>query len=352
MPVVDQHPELSVVVCTNREPERLARSLEALRAQTIWERMEVVVVDDGAPAPLASVCGDFGAVLIEHPANLGLAAARNTGWQAAKAPVVAFTDDDCRPEPEWAEVLLGAYEDPSVVGAGGEVRCCGVRGLLERYYALRPPIAPLEADLALGVSPGQRLKLYLLGNVRGGVRSGRREVASLPGASMSVRRCALETLEGFDPAIHFGGEDEDFFFRLRHRFPGAKLVVLPSAVTEHDFSGGIRDMLRRARSYGRGNARNFVKHPAWGPTIFPVPFASLALALLGLTGAGGRRRQWLAAAAMLPAAAFPRWSLEALRRKNAAMSLLAWVQLLEEAASDIGFASGYLGARREIGSVE
>ena len=349
---LDQHPEISVVVCTNRGPERLRGCLKALRAQTIWERMEVVVVDDGAPAPLASVCGDFGAVLIVHPANLGLAAARNTGWQAVKAPVVAFTDDDCRPEPEWAEVLLGAYEDPVVVGAGGEVRCCGVRGLLEPYYALRPPIAPLEADLALGVALAQRLKLYLLANVRGGARSGRREVASLPGASMSVRRSALETLGGFDPGIRFGGEDEDFFYRLRRELQETKLVVLPSAVTEHDFSGGTRDMLRRARSYGRGNARNFVKHPAWGPTIFPVPIASLALALLALAAVGGRRRQWLAVATMLPAVAFPRWSLEALRRKSAAVFLLAWLQLLEEAASDIGFASGYMGARREIGSVE
>lgn len=352
MPALDQRPEMSVVVCTNRGPERLGRSLKALRAQTIWEKMEVVVVDDGAPAPLASVCGDFGAALIMHHANLGLAAARNTGWRAAKAPVVAFTDDDCRPEPEWAEVLLGAYEDPSVVGAGGEVRCCGVRGLLEPYYALRPPIAPLEADLGLGLSLAQRIKLYLLANVRGGARSGRREVASLPGASMSVRRCALEALEGFDPGIRFGGEDEDFFYRLRRELPKTKLVVVPSALTEHDFSGGTRDMLRRARSYGRGNARNFVKHPAWGPTIFPVPIASLALALFALAATEGHRRKWLAAATILPAAAFPRWGLEALRRKSAVISLLAWVQLLEEAASDVGFATGYLGARRNIGSVK
>lgn len=346
-------PDLSVVVCTNRGPERLQASLGALQRQTVRERMEVIVVDDGAPEPLGPLCARFGAVVLVHPQNLGLAAARNTGWEAARAPIVAFTDDDCRPEPGWAEALLGAYADPAVVAAGGELRCCGAKGLLARYYLLRPPIAPLEADLDGKASPAQRLKLYVLANVRGRAKSGRREVFSLPGASMSVRREALRSLAGFDAGIRFGGEDEDFFFRLRRQLPGAKLVVDPAAVTEHDFSGGTADMLRRARSYGRGNARNFVKHPAWGATFFPAPLGPLALVLFSVVA--GRRRErrlvtgLLVTGLLVPVAAFPRWGLEALRRRKAALLLLAWLQLLEEAASDVGFASGYLRAKREMG---
>ena len=342
-----RRPDLSVVVCTNRSPECLGKSLEALHGQTVRDRLEVIVVDDGAPAPLGPLCGRFGARLLVHPENLGLAAARNTGWRAARAPVVAFTDDDCRPAPCWAETLLSAYLDPSVMAAGGEVRPGGVKGLLGRYYLLKPPIAPLESELAGDPSLAQRLKLYLLANVRDGARSGRREVSSLPGASMSVRRCALEAVGGFDPAIRFGGEDEDFFYRLRRELPGAKLLFEPEAQMEHDFSGGTVDMLRRARSYGRGNARNFVKHPDWGPTLFPVP-----LAFLALVAAGSRRHWLLLAAALLPMAASPRFTIKALRQRSPGLALLAWLQLLEEAASDVGFVSGYFLARRQLGAAQ
>ena len=343
----DRRPELSVVVCTNRGPGCLAKSLEALHGQTVRGRLEVIVVDDGAPASLGPLCERFEARLLVHPGNLGLAAARNTGWRAARAAVVAFTDDDCRPAPSWAETLLRAYLGPSVMAAGGEVSPAGVKGLLGRYYLLKPPIAPLESELAGGPSLAQRLRLYLLANVRGEARSGRREVSSLPGASMSVRRCALEAVGGFDPAIRFGGEDEDFFYRLRRELPAAKLLFEPAARMEHDFSGGTVDMLRRARSYGRGNARNFVKHPDWGPTLFPVP-----LAFLAFVAAGSRRRWLLLAAALLPMAASPRFTIKALRQRSPGLALLAWLQLLEEAASDVGFVSGYFLARRQLGAAQ
>jgi GT2 family glycosyltransferase len=189
------------------------------------------------------------------------------------------------------------------------------------------------------------LKLYLLANLGTEARSGRREVASLAGASMSVRRRALEAVGGFDPAIRFGGEDEDFFYRLRQQFPAAKLIFDPAAQMEHYFSGGTADMLRRARCYGRGNARNFVKHPDWGPTVFPAPLAFLALVLTG-----SRWRWSLAAAALLPIAVSPRWAIGALRRRDPGVVLLAWLQLLEEAACDVGFVSGYLRARHQLGA--
>src|SRR5205814_4172614 len=33
---------------------------------------------------------------------------RNLGWRAAAGQLIAFTDDDCRPEPEWLERLVEA----------------------------------------------------------------------------------------------------------------------------------------------------------------------------------------------------------------------------------------------------
>ena len=41
----------------------------------------------------------------QDPAG-GPAKARNRGWRAAAAPLVAFTDDDCRPSTTWLQELL------------------------------------------------------------------------------------------------------------------------------------------------------------------------------------------------------------------------------------------------------
>jgi GT2 family glycosyltransferase len=160
---------------------------------------------------------------------------------------------------------------------------------------------------------------------------------------MSMRRSALELVGGFDPGIRFGGEDEDFFYRLRAAMDGGALLFEPDAATEHEFAASIGDALRRARSYGRGNARNFVKHPAWGPTVFPAPILAALLIV-----AGTRRARWLAVAAALPVIVSPRWALEALRHRRPGIVAFAYVQVLEEAASDIGFASGYWQFRRQV----
>ncbi|MGC8626715.1 MAG: glycosyltransferase [Acidimicrobiales bacterium] len=334
---------LTVVICTNRPAKYLQGTLEALHRQTARGQLEIVVVDDGAPEPLRPLCDNYGANLLRHEHNRGLAAARNTGWRAATAPIVAFTDDDCRPQRGWAAALLGAYEDERVEAVGGSVVPTGRQSLLGRYYVYNNPIAPLEAEIAQSSSIAYRAKLYLRANLTIGTRTAKREVASLPGASMSVRRVTLERLGGFDEQIRFGGEDEDLFFRLRSALPDAKVIFDPSAVTEHDFDAGLGDALRRARSYGRGCARNFLRHDDWGPTVFPLPLLVLALVAAGL-----RCPRLLLAALALPPLAFLRWSRLAARLGRPDAVVFAYVQLLQEGAADLGFAQGYLRFRKDF----
>ena len=96
-----------MVVPTRNRAERVRVVLDALAGQTLpRDRFEVVVVDDGSAAPLAPSGADK---LLKHDSPRGPAAARNTGWRAARAPLVAFTDDDCRPEPGWLEAGLRAH---------------------------------------------------------------------------------------------------------------------------------------------------------------------------------------------------------------------------------------------------
>ncbi|MGI8512404.1 MAG: glycosyltransferase family 2 protein [Solirubrobacteraceae bacterium] len=107
-------PAVSVVVATHDRPARLARLLEALRAQDLAEaRFEVVVVDDGSgpetAARLHAAAGVLDLRVVRHERARGRGAARNAGWRAAGAPLIAFTDDDCVPAPGWLAAGLAAH---------------------------------------------------------------------------------------------------------------------------------------------------------------------------------------------------------------------------------------------------
>ena len=117
-------PRISIVVPTCRRAPALARCLVALEDQTLPPaQLEIIVVDDGGIS--TSEATPIGArfpeqvQLIRHAENSGAAAPRNTGARAAQASLIAFLDDDCIPEPEWAETLLArSTKDPGAALAG------------------------------------------------------------------------------------------------------------------------------------------------------------------------------------------------------------------------------------------
>jgi glycosyltransferase involved in cell wall biosynthesis len=109
-------PEIAVVVASHDRPLRLRWLLEALAEQTLErDRFEVVVAHD-------SHGEETDRLLTEHPlAKDGTlrhvrrppgssppGANRNAGWRATRAPLIAFTDDDCRPPHEWLYNALEA----------------------------------------------------------------------------------------------------------------------------------------------------------------------------------------------------------------------------------------------------
>jgi GT2 family glycosyltransferase len=103
-------------MATHDRPERLERALSALRAQTFpADRFELIVVDDGSGPETAALLARESARteppalrVIRRDVSGGPAAARNTGWRAARAPLVAFTDDDCEATPGWLEAGVAA----------------------------------------------------------------------------------------------------------------------------------------------------------------------------------------------------------------------------------------------------
>ncbi len=108
-------PAVSVVVATRDRSRRLAALLGSLREQTIDPAaFEVIVVDDGSADGSAELlrseaeASPFELTVIARNDSAGPARARNEGWRRARAPLIAFTDDDCEAAPDWLERCLEA----------------------------------------------------------------------------------------------------------------------------------------------------------------------------------------------------------------------------------------------------
>jgi glycosyltransferase involved in cell wall biosynthesis len=114
-------PGLTVVVCTHNRPSDLARCLDALAA--LDEPAEVIVVDSASDPPCAELVAGYepripGIVYLHEP-EPGLSKARNRGLARARAPIVAFVDDDAAPRREWSREMLAAFAADASIGCVG-----------------------------------------------------------------------------------------------------------------------------------------------------------------------------------------------------------------------------------------
>lgn len=324
--------DLSVVICSLNGAAGVDRCLHALAAQKGVD-LEVIVVDDGSTDATSEIARAHNVTVIRHETNRGLAAARNTGLRAASTPIVAFLDDDCEAEPEWARELLEAYEE-RVVGVGGDVLPCAPEGFMLGYLRRNNPLLPLEINLARSEKLLYRLSLYLRQQWLPEERHDKRDVYSLVGANMSFRRTVLREA-GFDERFRFGAEDLDMCLRLPREFPGARLIVNPRARVKHHFVPTLRDTLHRSRNYARGCARLYRKWPSMRPTIFPGPVLELSV-LLGSTFFP----VLLVPAVLLPHLMYPKGIRLAITCRQLTCVLDAYVQLAAETSGNVGYLQG------------
>ena len=106
-----RNPFVSVIVPVWNDVERLARCLSALEAQTyLDDSYEVIVVDnhsaerDGEDGLIiAQVVSANSHARVVQERRPGSYAARNTGVGVARGEIIAFTDADCIPAPDWIE---------------------------------------------------------------------------------------------------------------------------------------------------------------------------------------------------------------------------------------------------------
>ncbi|WP_299033024.1 glycosyltransferase [uncultured Pseudokineococcus sp.] len=113
---------VGVVVPSYRRPDDLAACLATLAAQQRAADEVVVVLreDDDAGRRAAASAGRDLPLRVVAPAAPGFVPALRAGLAAATTDVVACTDDDARPRPDWlARIAAGFREDPDLAALGG-----------------------------------------------------------------------------------------------------------------------------------------------------------------------------------------------------------------------------------------
>src|SRR6266581_1789336 len=119
VPFVSQEawPKISVVVCTFNGSRTIRDCLEGI-GKLRYPNYETIVVDDGSTDGAGDIAAEYDVRLIRTE-NQGLSAARNLGWQSAAGEIVAYIDDDARPDPDWLTYLAAAFLKEDYAGVGG-----------------------------------------------------------------------------------------------------------------------------------------------------------------------------------------------------------------------------------------
>lgn len=127
---VMDHPEVSVVMATRDRPQLLRRAVASVLAQDADIPIEIVLVYDGSEI---DELGDLpvpprrSVRALANKRTPGLAGARNSGILEAKAPLVAFCDDDDEWTPSKLRRQLSLFDTPDVVltATGIEIHSAG-----------------------------------------------------------------------------------------------------------------------------------------------------------------------------------------------------------------------------------
>jgi GT2 family glycosyltransferase len=221
---------MGVIVPTRDRPAQLRECLTALVAQTYPRaEFEVIIVDDGSAQPVDPVARDFRDridVRVIRQERQGAAAARNNGIAAARAHILAFTDDDCLPAPDWLARLAQRFQSADALMVGGRV----VNALDDNPYSAT---SQLIHDLAYAHhnDSGPQAQFFATNNLAASTE-------------------ALVRLGGFDTRFSVAAEDRDLCARWHEA--GHALVYAEDALVSHAHHLTLRRFWTQHFRYGRG----------------------------------------------------------------------------------------------------
>ena len=185
------------------------------------EKLELLVVDNGSRDGTARVLKNYGDRIVRlEEATRGPGSARNACLRGARGEVVAFTDADCRVDPDWLMEVVAPLDDPRVGIAGGTIRAIPPAGDIERFGELihdhRQAIEVFQPPYAITMN-------------------------------WASRRAVLEELGGFDERFR-RCEDVDLSYRITQA--GYTLAFAPDAVVYHHNEENLAGLFREGFQHG------------------------------------------------------------------------------------------------------
>jgi len=191
---------------------------------------------------------------IGQPQRRGPAAARNAGWQSAQTPYIAFTDDDCLPQPDWLSAALSEFERGASV----------ITGRVQMPLPDQPTLHDRTTALL--------------------------ETAEFVTANLFCCRSVLEQVGGFDEHFDIAWrEDSDLHFKIIEA--GIPIVSCPEAIIVHPIRQAPWYASLRDERKNRYDALLYKQHPRLFrqriPTYKPLvrQYYGIVLAFsLGITG--------------------------------------------------------------------
>lgn len=237
------NPNVSVVIPAYGCAGTIAHVLGALFQQTV-QPLRIIVVNDRSPDDLDAAVQPFldRIEYIKNERNLGLARTCNVGLRRATTPFVMTLHSDCLLDPDYIERMLGHLNaDPSIAVATGQYLFDDYRalGLSDRLFAALN-LLPVETDRS-------DTGIYQLDFIEGKGDVFRREVVA--------------KFDFFSEKLSLTAEDQDLSAKIRR--DGYRILQDCRARFRVMFTGtsdSIRKVLRKQRTYGRGQAYVVIKY--------------------------------------------------------------------------------------------
>jgi glycosyltransferase involved in cell wall biosynthesis len=218
--------DISIVVPFRNAEAYIGQCVEALCSQDYpASRYEILMVSNNSSDRSGEIAGRHPRVRLLAESRPGPYAARNRGVRAARAPIIAFTDSDCAPAPDWLRSIELALSDPSLAVLQGRV----VFGENSPRLAM---IASYEAEKAAYVFSGAARDLYY------GYTN-----------NMAARRELFDRLGPFVETIR--GGDVLFVNRVARDLSSDAIRFVPGVRVRHLEITRLGDWYRKLYTYGK-----------------------------------------------------------------------------------------------------
>jgi glycosyltransferase involved in cell wall biosynthesis len=224
---------LSVVIPVYNGETDLPDLIECLRSQTYpADQVEYLLVDNNSRDNSVSIVQELAtstAINIRSLSENNIQssyAARNAGIRVATSDIIAFTDMDCRPEPQWLEQLIKPFSNHNIGLVAGEIIALPSHNLLEKYADKQETLSQKHTLNNSFLPYGQT-------------------------ANLAIRRVIFEQVGLFRPYLTTGG-DADMCWRIQQQ-TNYQLELASQAIVKHRHRSSLKALKSQWRRYGESN---------------------------------------------------------------------------------------------------